>query len=140
MPVYYEEILKESEGNCHIQNISGDVTEIVNKSGINNGIVTVFSIGSTAGITTLEYEPGLLKDLPAMFEKLIPSFANYEHNDTWGDGNGHSHLRSALLKTSITVPLVNKELILGTWQQIVFIDFDNRHRTRRIAVQVMGEK
>lgn len=140
MATYYEEITKESNGNCQIHNITGEVERMVSKSGIKNGLVTVFSIGSTTGITTIEYEPGLVQDIPALMDRLIPSFADYKHNDTWGDGNGHSHLRSALIKTSLSVPLVNKELILGTWQQIVFIDFDNRNRTRRIAVQVLGDK
>ncbi len=140
MATYYEEIIKESKGNCQIHNITNDVEKAVSNSGISNGLVTVFAIGSTTGITTIEYEPGLVKDLPALMDRLIPSFADYKHNDTWGDGNGHSHLRSALIKTSFSVPLVNNELILGTWQQIVFIDFDNRKRTRRIAVQVLGDK
>lgn len=136
---FYEEIIKESDGNCSIMNITDDAARIAAKSGIKNGLVTVFSIGSTSCITTLEYEPGLLKDLPALMERLVPSFSDYKHNDTWGDGNGHSHLRSALMKTSLSVPLVNRELVLGTWQQIIYVDFDNRKRTRRIAVQILGE-
>ncbi len=136
---FYEEIIKESDGNCNIMNITDDAARIAAKSGIKNGLVTVFSIGSTSCITTLEYEPGLLKDLPALMERLVPSFSDYKHNDTWGDGNGHSHLRSALMKTSLSVPLVNRELVLGTWQQIIYVDFDNRKRTRRIAVQILGE-
>jgi len=139
MTTFYEEIIKESDGNCCIINITDDAARIAAKSGVKNGLVTVFSIGSTSGITTLEYEPGLLKDLPALMERLVPSFSDYKHNDTWGDGNGHSHLRSALMKTSLSVPLVNKELVLGTWQQIIYVDFDNRKRTRRIAVQILGE-
>jgi secondary thiamine-phosphate synthase enzyme len=139
MSTYYTEILKKSNGNCDIINITEDVSEIVRESSIKNGIVTVFSIGSTTGITTLEFEPGLLKDVPAFMDKILPQFRNYHHNDTWGDGNGHSHLRSALTKTSLTVPFVNSEMTLGTWQQIIFIDFDNRNRTRRIAVQVIGD-
>ena len=115
------------------------MTQKVKSAKIKDGICTLFSIGSTAGITTVEYEPGLLKDLPKLFEKLIPSAAKYSHDETWGDGNGHAHLRSALFKTSFTIPIVNSELTLGTWQQIVLIDFDNRHRTRRIVVQIMGE-
>lgn len=136
---FYEEIIKESDGNCSIMNITDDAARIAAKSGIKNGLVTVFSIGSTSCITTLEYEPGLLKDIPALMERLVPSFSDYKHNDTWGDGNGHSHLRSALMKTSLSVPLVNRELVLGTWQQIIYVDFDNRKRTRRIAVQILGE-
>lgn len=139
MATYFEEIIKSSEANCKIFDITEDITEIIEKSKIQNGIVTVFAIGSTTGITTIEYEPGLIKDIPKLMEKLIPTYQNYNHNETWGDGNGHSHLRSALIKTSLTIPLVKSEMTLGTWQQVVFIDFDNKQRTRRIAVQVMGE-
>jgi len=139
MATYFEEIIKTSEANCKIFDITDDIVEIIEKSKIHNGIVTVFSIGSTTGITTIEYEPGLIKDIPKLMEKLIPTYQNYNHNETWGDGNGHSHLRSALIKTSLTIPLVKSEMTLGTWQQVVFIDFDNKQRTRRIAVQVMGE-
>ncbi|MEI7483791.1 MAG: secondary thiamine-phosphate synthase enzyme YjbQ [Ignavibacteriota bacterium] len=139
MATYFEEIIKSSEANCQIFDITEDIEEIIEKSKIKNGIVTAFAIGSTAGITTLEYEPGLIKDLPILLEKIIPTYQNYNHNKTWGDGNGHSHLRSALIKTSLTIPLVNSEMTLGTWQQIIFIDFDNKHRTRRIAIQIMGE-
>jgi secondary thiamine-phosphate synthase enzyme len=137
--IYFEEILKTSEAHCQIFDITDDIVGIIEKSKIKNGLVTVFAIGSTTGITTIEYEPGLIKDIPKLLEKLIPTYQNYSHNDTWGDGNGHSHLRSALIKTSLTIPLVKSEMTLGTWQQVVFIDFDNKHRTRRIAVQVMGE-
>ena len=139
MPTYFEEIIKSSEANCQIFDITEDVEEVIMKSKIKNGIVTVFAIGSTTGITTMEFEPGLIKDIPRLLDKLIPQFQKYEHNETWGDGNGHSHLRSALIKTSLTIPLVKSEMTLGTWQQVVFIDFDNKQRTRRIAVQVMGE-
>ena len=139
MATYFEEIIKSSEANCQIFDITTDIVEIIEKSKINNGIVTVFAIGSTTGITTLEYEQGLIKDIPKLMEKLIPTYQNYNHNETWGDGNGHSHLRSALIKTSLTIPIVNTEMTLGTWQQVVFIDFDNKHRTRRIAIQIMGE-
>jgi secondary thiamine-phosphate synthase enzyme len=139
MSTFYTEIIKKSRGNCDIINITGDISSVISDSLIKNGIVTVFAIGSTTGITTLEFEPGLLKDIPAFFDKILPQFKNYYHNDTWGDGNGHSHLRSALTKTSLTIPFVNSEMTLGTWQQIVFMDFDNRIRTRRIAVQVLGD-
>lgn len=139
MTTYFEEIIKSTDANCQIIDITEDVENIINKSKIRNGLVIVFAIGSTAGITTLEYEPGLIKDLPKLLDKIIPEYQKYIHNDTWGDGNGHSHLRSALIKTSLTVPINNSEMTLGTWQQIVFIDFDNKQRTRRIAVQVMGE-
>ena len=139
MKIISNEITKKTKGNCDIIEITEDVNEILINSKIKNGTCNVFSIGSTAGITTIEYEPGLLKDLPKLLDKLIPSSVRYHHDDTWGDGNGHAHLRSALFKTSFTVPIINGELTLGTWQQIVLIDFDNRARTRRIVVQLIGE-
>ena len=139
MKIISQEITKRTKGNCDIVEITDDVNNIINNSKIKNGNCTLFSIGSTAGITTIEYEPGLLKDLPKLLDKLIPSSVQYHHDDTWGDGNGYAHLRSALFKTSFTVPVINGELTLGTWQQIVLIDFDNRERTRRIVVQLIGE-
>lgn len=139
MQIVSHELTKKTKGNCDIIEITNDVNNILANSKIKNGNCTVFSVGSTAGITTIEYEPGLLKDLPKLLDKLIPSSIRYHHDDTWGDGNGHAHLRSALLKTSFTVPIINGELTLGTWQQIVLIDFDNRQRTRRIVVQIIGE-
>ena len=134
-----EEIIKSSNGNCDIINITDDVNETLRKFEVKDGLCTIFSIGSTAGITTIEYEPGLIKDLPKLLEKIIPSGVRYHHDDTWGDGNGHAHLRSALFKTSLSVPFVNGDLTLGTWQQIILVDFDNRKRTRRIVVQFIGE-
>ena len=139
MKVITNEIIKETEGNCDIVNITDEVIKLLSEANLNQGSCTVFSIGSTSGITTIEYEPGLVKDVPKLLDKLIPQYKNYHHNDTWGDGNGHSHLRSSLFKTSLTIPFNNGELYLGTWQQIVFLDFDNRNRTRRIIVQFIGE-
>ena len=139
MKVITQEIQKRTKGNCDIIDITNDVSEIIIKSGIREGLCTVFSVGSTAGVTTTEYEPGLIKDIPKMLDRLIPSAQKYHHDDTWGDGNGHSHLRSALYKTSLSIPIVKSELTLGTWQQIVLIDFDNRSRTRRIVIQILGE-
>ncbi|MFA5404856.1 MAG: secondary thiamine-phosphate synthase enzyme YjbQ [Ignavibacteria bacterium] len=139
MKIVTHEIQKKTKGNCDIIDITNNLNEIIMKSDIKDGICTVFSVGSTAGITTIEYEPGLLKDIPKLLDKLIPSSVRYNHDDTWGDGNGHAHLRSALFKTSLTIPVVKRELTLGTWQQVVLIDFDNRSRTRRVVVQVLGE-
>ncbi len=133
-----EEINISTNGNCDIIDITDNVENLLRKHKIVNGQCTVFSMGSTAGITTIEYEPGLLKDLPDLFEKIIPSDVNYNHDYTWHDGNGHAHLRSALLKTSLTIPIVEGNLTLGTWQQIVLIDFDNRKRNRKIIVQFLG--
>lgn len=139
MKIITQEIQKKTKGNCDIIDITVEINEIILKSGIKEGLCTVFSVGSTAGITTIEYEPGLLKDIPKLLDKLIPSAVRYHHDDTWGDGNGHSHLRSALYKTSLSIPVLKGELTLGTWQQVVLLDFDNRSRTRRIVVQILGE-
>lgn len=133
------EIQMETGGDGDVIDLTPKVTESVKKSGISSGTVTVFVPGSTAGITTIEYEPGLQKDLPEFFDKIIPKNKTYHHDATWGDGNGFSHLRAALVGPSLTVPLASGRLILGTWQQIVFLDFDNRPRKRKIIVQVIGE-
>ena len=129
----------ETDGDGDILDLTPKVTESVSKSGISSGTVTVFVPGSTAGITTVEYEPGLKKDLPEFFEKIIPRGKTYHHDATWGDGNGFSHVRAALVGPSLSVPVASGKLILGTWQQIVLLDFDNRPRKREIVVQVMGE-
>ncbi len=129
----------KTKGDTDILDITKQVERALSEAQLKNGILTVFVPGSTAGITTTEYEPGLLQDLPATFEKLIPKEVHYEHNLTWGDGNGYAHVRAALLKSFFTVPFVNGEMILGTWQQIVLVDFDNRRRERKIFVQIIGE-
>jgi secondary thiamine-phosphate synthase enzyme len=139
MKIVSEIINKQTNGNTEIINITDDIQAILKNSGIENGLCTVFCIGSTGGITTLEYERGLIKDLPEFLNQIIPQNKRYHHDATWGDGNGHSHLRSALIKTSFSIPVVNSELTLGTWQQVVFIDFDNRPRNRRIVIQIMGK-
>jgi len=128
-----------TKGFTDILDITDKVTGIVAKSGIQNGLVNVFCSGSTGGITTIEYESGLIKDLQKAIEKIVPSNVPYEHDKRWGDGNGFSHIRAALMKPSLTIPLVKGKLSLGTWQQIVFMDFDNRGRDREIVVQVVGE-
>jgi len=119
-----------------------DITDIVNRaldeSEIENGIVTVFVPGSTAAVTTIEYEPGLLKDLPAALERLFPKDIQYEHEKRWHDGNGHSHVRAAFLGPSLTIPFRNKRMMLGTWQQLVFVELDNKPRSRRIILQIIG--
>jgi secondary thiamine-phosphate synthase enzyme len=130
----------QSEGNCHIIDITGDTAEAVAKSQITDGIVVVFNVGSTAAITTIEYEPGLVNyDIAAAFEKIAPQNGRYEHEETWHDDNGHAHVRATLLGPSLTVPIVNGQLTLGTWQQIVLVDFDTRPRTRTVICQVSGE-
>ena len=136
---YYEEINLSTEGEVDIIDITGMVQSIVARSGIKNGMALVFAIGSTGAITTIEYEPGLKKDLPAALERLFPRGINYEHEKTWHDGNGHSHIRASFLKPDLCVSIVDGNLMLGTWQQIVFVELDIRKRQRRIAVQVMGD-
>lgn len=129
----------KTKGDTDILDITHQVGKALKETQLKNGILTVFVPGSTAGITTTEYEPGLLQDLPATFEKLVPKTAEYKHNLTWGDGNGYAHVRAALLKSFFTVPFVEGEMILGTWQQIILVDFDNRRRQREIVVQIIGE-
>ena len=128
-----------TSGAGDILDITGAVSKQVKSSGLINGTVTVFCPGSTGGITTLEFEPGLQADLPELMEKLIPSGISYKHDQTWHDGNGFSHLRSAVIGPDITVPFSAGKLTLGTWQQIVFCEFDNKNRRRELVVQIMGE-
>lgn len=132
-------ITLSAEGVCDIHDITRDVGSLIKSSGLNSGTVTVFVPGSTGGLTTIEYEPGLIQDLPALMEKLIPSNISYKHDETWHDGNGFSHLRAAMIGPDITVPFVAGKMTLGTWQQIVFVDFDNRCRERELIVQIYGE-
>jgi len=128
-----------TEGNCDIKDITRQVEKEIEDCGIKSGIVTVFAIGSTAGVSTIEYESGLLSDLRTMWDRLIPISAGYGHDRAWGDGNGHSHLRASLLGTSVTIPFDSGRMVLGTWQQIVYVDFDNRPRSREIVLQIIGE-
>ena len=128
-----------TKGNADIQDITDQVSQTVAESGLNDGVVTVFTPSSTSGLTTIEYESGCLSDLRRLFDEIIDPARHYAHNARWGDGNGHSHVRAALLGASFCVPFVNRRLTLGTWQQIIFIDFDNRQRRRELVVQLMGE-
>lgn len=139
MTVASKTIRLSTRGRCDIVDITSEVAREVGNSGINSGTATVFITGSTAGVTTIEYEPGLLADLKDMWDRVVPEDIAYQHDRAWGDGNGHSHIRASLLSASLTVPFVNKRLALGTWQQIVVVDFDNRSRSREIVVQVIGE-
>ena len=129
-----------TRGNCDIVDITDKVGELVFNNNFVEGNVLLFAGGSTAGITTIEYEPGLLKDFPKFFERIAPSNINYEHDNTWHDGNGHSHIRAAIQGASLTIPFLKGKMLLGTWQQIIFIDFDNRSRRREITVQITGKK
>ncbi len=139
MPVKSFGISVATTGNGDIIDLTQKVAQAVRDCDINDGTVLTFVPGSTAGITTIEYEPGLIRDIPELLEKLIPSNKKYHHDDTWGDGNGFSHLRAALVGASFTCPLVGGRLMLGTWQQIVLLEFDNRPRQREIIVQISGE-
>ena len=128
-----------TEGNNDVVNVTGAVEAEVASSGIKHGVVTVFVSGSTAGVTTVEYEPGLVSDLKEAFNRLVPRDLAYRHNLTEGDANGHSHIRASLLGPSITIPCEHGRLALGTWQQLVLVDFDVRPRGRELIVQIMGE-
>ena len=129
----------QTKGNSEVVNLSPLIDACVSKSSIKSGTLTVFVIGSTASISTTEYEPGLARhDLAALFERIAPEHDRYEHEETWNDDNGHSHCRATLQGPGITVPLVDGRLTLGTWQQIILIDFDTRPRDRKIVLQVMG--
>ena len=140
MAVQTHEFDIQTQGDSQVLNLTDRVVPCVNAGRISDGLVTIFVIGSTAGITTTEFEPGLVNhDLKAAFEHLAPEDARYRHEETWHDDNGHSHVRASLIGPSLPVPLVDRKLQLGTWQQIVLIDFDTRPRTRRIVVQVIGE-
>lgn len=135
-----QEIKVKTKGDCEVINITEQVSGAVMRSEIKNGAVTVFNVGSTAGITTTEYEPGLVNyDLKAAFEKIAPENDRYEHEQTWHDDNGHAHVRASLLGPSLSVPIVASRLTLGTWQQIILIDFDTRPRNRTIICQIIGD-
>ncbi len=134
-----ETIRFKTNGDCDVVNITHHVEAQLATSNLKNGIVTVFVTGSTAGVTTIEYEPGLVADIKEAFERIAPKGIPYAHNETWGDGNGYSHIRASLLGASLIIPLENFKMVLGTWQQIVLIDFDNRPRKRDVVVQVTGE-
>jgi len=129
----------ESKGDCDIIDITPEVQRRLAETNIKDGTVTLFISGSTAGLTTIEFEPGLISDFKKMWERNIPRDIPYEHDRAWGDGNGHSHVRASLLGASLVIPFSDRRLTLGTWQQIVVVDFDNRARSRQIVVQIMGE-
>ncbi|MBT8379291.1 MAG: secondary thiamine-phosphate synthase enzyme YjbQ [Ignavibacteria bacterium] len=140
MELETQTIKLSTNGYCDIIDITNDVQDIIFKTGFTEGNALIFAGGSTGGITTIEYEPGLLKDYPQFFDRIAPGNITYEHDNTWHDGNGHSHVRAAIQGCSFTVPFKDKKLLLGTWQQIIFIDFDNRPRERNLTIQLMGKK
>lgn len=128
-----------TKGNDHLIDITSSIEDLLRKHELTQGTATIFVSGSTAGITTIEYEPGLIKDIPEAFERIAPKHVRYAHDDTWHDGNGHSHVRASLLGPSLVIPFSSKRLMVGTWQQVVLIDFDTRPRKREIVVQIIGE-
>jgi secondary thiamine-phosphate synthase enzyme len=134
-----ETISLSTKGFRDIIDITDRVDSVVGHSKIKDGLVTVFCPGSTGSITTIEYESGVLRDLQKAIEKVAPSDVPYEHDRRWGDGNGFSHVRAALMKPSLSIPIIKGRLTLGTWQQIVFIDFDNRRRERNLIIQILGD-
>lgn len=135
-----KKITEKTAGFCDIIDITDQVRQHLEKEKINNGLAILFVSGSTAALTTIEHEPGLIQDLKEFVEKIIPSDRRYHHDDRWGDDNGFSHLRASLFGPSLAIPIEHGRLCLGTWQQIVMLDFDNRARTREITVQLMGER
>ena len=139
MKVISDSLSFSTGGFSDMKDLTGDVSEKLAKNKLQNGIVNLFVPGSTGGLTTIEYESGLVQDFSELMEKIIPSNVTYHHDARWGDGNGFSHVRSSLLGPSLTVPFSDGMLNLGTWQQIVFLDFDNRSRSRTILLQFIGE-
>jgi secondary thiamine-phosphate synthase enzyme len=133
------ELQLHTQGNLDTKDITDEVQSALGQSGLSDGIVNVFVPGSTAGLTTIEFESGAVADLAAAIERIAPKDLHYAHNARWGDGNGHSHVRAAMIGPSLTVPFSAGRLILGTWQQIVLVDFDNRERQRKVICQVLGE-
>ncbi len=139
MAVYNEEINIKTKGEVDIIDITNELQKITDKSNIKNGIICIFNPGSTGSLTTIEYEPGLKKDFPKALEKIAPKDEYYNHHETWHDDNGHSHVRASLMGPSVTIPLVNGKIVHGTWQQIVFVEFDTSNRNRNLIVQIVGE-
>ena len=137
--IYSTQIELSTQGFCDIINITGQVEEAVGISEISDGLVTIFVPGSTGSITTIEFEDGVIEDLKETIERVAPSKVPYHHDARWGDGNGFSHVRAALMKPSLTVPIIDARMTLGTWQQIVFMDFDNKARERKLIVQIQGQ-
>jgi len=139
MGVYCDEINIETNGEADIVDITSKVQNVITKSKIGNGIVCIFVPGSTGAITTIEYEPGLMKDLPRALEKIAPKNIHYDHHETWHDDNGRSHVKASIMGPSSTFPIKNAKLIHGTWQQLVFLELDTRPRNRNIIVNIVGE-
>jgi secondary thiamine-phosphate synthase enzyme len=139
MKIINEKIILGTKGNPDLIDLTDKLKSILTTSGLQKGNLTVFVVGSTAAITSFEYEPGLISDLGELYERLIPRQKHYHHDETWGDANGFSHLRAALQGPSLTIPFAEAKLVLGTWQQIVLAEFDHRPRKREVVVQIIGE-
>ncbi|TFG35014.1 YjbQ family protein [Candidatus Thorarchaeota archaeon] len=139
MNTYHQTISFETKGDCDIIDITKRVESILTESGLTAGLCTIFCPGSTGAITSIEYEGGLLKDFPDAMERIAPREGEYEHDKRWGDGNGHAHIRASIVGPSITIPFVKKRLTLGTWQQVIFVDYDNRPRSRNLEILLLGE-
>lgn len=139
MKIQTKKLVEKTQGYCDIIDITAKVQDQIKKEKIQKGLATLFVSGSTAALTTIEHEPGLVQDLKELVEKIVPSDRRYHHDDRWGDNNGFSHLRASLFGPSLQIPIESGRMLLGTWQQIVLVDFDNRPRTREIVVQIMGE-
>ena len=137
--VITKRISLSTRGECDIIDITPQIEQQLAEADISNGVVTAFVSGSTAGVTTIEFEPGLVSDLKSMWQRIIPKGIPYDHDRRWGDGNGYSHVRASLLGASLVVPFTDKRLLLGTWQQVVLVDFDNRPRSRQVVLQIMGD-
>lgn len=139
MPVKNFSLSLRTNGNADIHDITDQVANLLSKSGLASGTVTIFCPSSTSALTTIEYESGVLSDLRRLFDEIVPTNREYAHDERWHDGNGHSHVRAALLGPSLTIPFVEGQLTLGTWQQVIYLDFDNRPRQRKLVVQLIGE-
>jgi secondary thiamine-phosphate synthase enzyme len=129
----------KTRGDCDIIDLTQSISAEINLSTIDSGSITIFIAGSTAGLTTIEFEPGLVSDLTKAWDRIVPRNLNYEHDKRWGDGNGHAHIRASLLGASLVVPFNHKNMLLGTWQQIVLVDFDNHPRERELILQIIGD-
>ena len=129
----------KSKGESDMIDLTGHTAKAVHDSNLKDGIITVFVVGSTAAITTIEFEPGLVRDFPEMLSRLVPKDIGYEHEKMWNDGNGHSHVRASLIGPSLTVPFRDGTLLLGTWQQVVLMEMDTKHRERSVILQIVGE-
>lgn len=139
MKVVSDTIKLQTQGEGDMIDMTSQLSNIVQESKIKNGTVTIFVSGSTAAVTTIEYESGLIHDFPEMLSRIVPKDLEYEHDNTWHDGNGHSHVRSSLIGPNITIPIIHGKLTLGTWQQVVLLEMDTRSRNRTVILQIMGQ-